>query len=491
MNVINVDFKDFSNEKSLRFDFMHIDYVKKIFKSPSYSFKELFDIVSETDDDYLDNDFLYAEIGDVNKNNEVFPSLLNFNNRDDDLINEPLYKKISKGDIIKCKENDILISKIRPNLKKILFINEDHSNIYYTSAFVCLRPKIAPKILFYSLRTLFFRDLMALSRQGKGYPTLSEKDLLPMKFSKRIIDYLISNEEELLSKIEKLEDKIKILKYDLIDEKYIINNTFKEVFKFNYSKFEELKDIKMYNTSFSSFSRDVDTRFSVKFHRPAGQYVMKELLRITDKKIKHFISMPIITGHGISPVDYDQDGDFFYVTMADIKDWKLNTEELKCISNVCAEKKKTKKTRGMREHYPTTLEVNDILMARSGEGTIGKVALIGEGETGGIFCDFIMRIKLKNYNPQFAYYYFRTSYFQYLIEIYKKGLGNNTNIFPPVVQEFPIPDVSLKEQQMVVDAIYKEINKQNKIIEQIENKRKEIEELLLNSIKHHAISDFI
>ena len=481
MNINNVDFKDFSNEKSLRNDFMHIDYVKKVLRSPSYSFKELFDVVSEIDDDYLDNDFLYAEIGNVNNNNEVYPSCLNFDNRDDDLINEPLYKKISKGDIIKCKRNDILISKIRPNLKKIIFINNDNSNIYYTSAFICLRPKIASKILFYSLRTLFFSDLIALSRQGKGYPTLSEKDLLSMKFNKSIIDYLVSNEKILLPNIEKLEDKIKTLKYDLIDEKYLIDSTFKDYFQFNYSKFEELKSIKTYNTSFNSFSSDVDTRFSAKFQRPAGLYVMKELLRITDKKIKHYLNIPIITGQSISPQNYDDDGDYSYITMADLKDWRLDTSELKYVSNEYAKNKKTKKPKGIKEEQPTTVEINDILMVRSGEGAIGKVAIVQE-EIDSIFCDFIMRVRFKDYNPMFAYYYFRTSYFQYLIEVYKKGLGNNTNIFPPVIQEFPIPNIDLIEQQKIVDMIEIEINRQNSIKEKVNDKRNQIEHILFEII---------
>lgn len=293
----------------------------------------------------------------------------------------------------------------------------------------------------------------------------------------------ISIQKAFEESIKPIEDEIISLSKKILKVPEIIDKVFGDYFNFNYERFTELKSIKSYNIDFSSFSSDVDLRFGAKFHRPAGEFVKKELSNITNKRIKYFLSMPIITGHGISPPDYDPNGDFFYVSMADIKNWKLNTEDLKYVSNDYAEKKKTKRPRGMKEYFPTTLEANDILMARSGEGTIGKVALIGEEETGGIFCDFIMRIKLQNYNPQFAYYYFRTSYFQYLIEIYKKGLGNNTNIFPSVVQEFPIPDISLEEQQLIVDTIYKEINKQNKIIEQIENKRKEIEKLLLNSIK--------
>ena len=76
----------------------------------------------------------------------------------------------------------------------------------------------------------------------------------------------------------------------------------------------------------------------------------------------------------------------------------------------------------------------------------------------------------------------RSTYFQYLVEIYKKGLGNNTNIFPIVVQEFPLPDLSLDEQQKIVDAIQLEIDKQNEIKNQIAILRGKIDSIIENAI---------
>jgi restriction endonuclease S subunit len=84
-------------------------------------------------------------------------------------------------------------------------------------------------------------------------------------------------------------------------------------------------------------------------------------------------------------------------------------------------------------------------MARSGEGTIGKVAIIDKEENEAVYADFTMRIRLKGYNSTFAYYYFRTDFFQYLIYTNKKGLGNNTNIFPSQLRELPIPEISLAD----------------------------------------------
>jgi len=152
--------------------------------------------------------------------------------------------------------------------------------------------------------------------------------------------------------------------------------------------------------------------------------------------------------------------------MANIKNWQFEKEDARSVSKEYSDHNKNK-----------TVSKNDILIARSGEGTIGKVALIDDNLKG-IFSDFTMRIRLKNYNPLFAYYYFRTEYFQYLIEINKKGLGNNTNIFPNQIQEFPLIDISLEKQAEIVAEIKDELDEQQKTIQKIEIERNKIGEII-------------
>lgn len=176
-------------------------------------------------------------------------------------------------------------------------------------------------------------------------------------------------------------------------------------------------------------------------------------------------------GASVSPADYSENGEFCYISMATIKNWKFDSENASTVSKEYSDSKQAK-----------TVRKNDIILARSGEGTIGKVALIDDDELQGVFADFTMRIRLKDYNPEFAYYYFRTTYFQYLIEIYKKGLGNNTNIFPIVVREFPMLDISLEEQQRIVAEIHSEIKKQEAIKSEIAELRSKIDEIIDNVV---------
>jgi len=179
-----------------------------------------------------------------------------------------------------------------------------------------------------------------------------------------------------------------------------------------------------------------------------------------------------VLGAGISPSEYDEDGKYYYISMASIKNWEFEKETARLVSDEYASK-----------HQDKAIRKNDIILACSGEGTIGKVALIEEEDINGIFSNFTMRIRLSNCNPLFAYYYFRTKYFQYLIEINKKGLGNITNIFPSQIQEFPMIAVDLKKQHEIVDKIKEEINRYEEVKKQIETKKDEINEI----IKKHCL----
>ncbi|MFZ2969971.1 MAG: hypothetical protein WA063_02380 [Minisyncoccia bacterium] len=471
LKQFTIDFRELGKEKSFRYDVDFVNFQNEFLAERFYSFNDLFAFASENkvDVEKLDDDFFYSEIGNVSKEGDVEPVKLNFNDRKEE--EENYYKKIEKGDIIKAKENEILISKVRPNLKKYVFIDQNNKDYFYTSAFIHLIPKKLNKILYYSLRTIFYPNLIAISRQGKGYPTLKEDDFLYLKFDKKVIDKLLAKQDQIVAQIEPIERKIKELKSKIAPAQGIINKVFAREFGFDLKKFEELKKIKNYYLDLSAFANNKDIRQSVKFHRGAGIFVIEQLKKITDKKIKHFIAEPIVLGKGISPANYDDNGDYFYISMANIKNWKFESEDAKLISKEYSSQNRNK-----------TVAKGDILIARSGEGTIGKAALIDDEDLQGVFADFTMRIRFKNYNSLFAYYYFRTEYFQYLIEVNKKGLGNNTNIFPSQIQEFPMIDIPLKSQQKIVDEIKAELDKQDGMKKKIESERTKIDEIIEKAI---------
>ena len=317
------------------------------------------------------------------------------------------------------------------------------------------------KFLYYALR-LIQSDIYLLQK-GSDQPHVYASDIQYLK----VPAVSVSIQKKALAAAHAIEKEIETIESSINKNNEIIDDVFNREFHFAMDAFNRIKQAKRFSANYSTLSNNADLRFSAKFHRDSGNFVMQELTSRTNKKIKHYLAEPIVLGASVSPADYSDDGEFCYISMATIKNWKFDLESASKVSKEYSDSKQAK-----------TVRKNDIILARSGEVTIGKVALIDDDELQGVFADFTMRIRLKNYNPEFAYYYFRTTYFQYLIEIYKKGLGNNTNIFPIVVREFPMLDISLEEQQRIVDEIHTEIARQDEIKKQIESLRGQIDVMI-------------
>ncbi|HIP34051.1 MAG TPA: hypothetical protein EYG89_04935 [Bacteroidia bacterium] len=215
---------------------------------------------------------------------------------------------------------------------------------------------------------------------------------------------------------------------------------------------------------------------SYKFHNKAGKYVYDFLSHLTTKRIKDFTEKPIVLGKSVSPKDYDKEGKYYYIAMSNIKTWAFESEDCNRVNEIY-----------WLENLHKTVQKNDILLARSGEGTIGKVALIEEKNIKAIFADFTQRIRLTNYNHRLAYYYFRSDLFQYLVYAHKKGLGNNTNIFPSQIQEFPIPDWTMTKQNEIVKKIKTQIDVQRVVDSEIKKKQDEISQLIEDTIMKEII----
>lgn len=464
--MFKINSKEMLTDSSFRFDEKYVKNQMKA-KEDFYSFSDLFSIIQDNkiDSDDIEGTFDYCQIGDTDSFGNVYPVQLNFEEKF--IEDEPYYKKIEKNDIINPKEGDILISKIRPNLKKIIYIDKNKKDIYFTKAFLHLRAKKESLICYFLLRIYLIDDINAVTRLGKGYPVINEKDIVNVKISKRLADKLFLNKDTINKFINKNIEFFEKNKNDF-SEQSIIDKEFNEIFHYDILKFEELKNESVISRSSKYMAINPDIRISSKFNRRAAQYVEHELKKIPYRKLSDCISEPIIQGVTIREKNYDFGTDLKYLTMGTFKTWRVDLEGLKEVDEIYykAAKKANKK-----------LNVGDIVFARSGEGTIGKVAIFMEENEEVVFSDFVLRIRVSElYNPKFIYYYFRTCYFQYLVEVYKKGLGNNTNIFPSALNKFPIPIYDIVNQKKIVDKLdyVLEIRKNNIMeMKNFDNKLKE------------------
>ncbi len=397
-----------------------------------------------------------------------------------DLKNMPLvpldyYNSTKKG---KVNQNDILVCKDGALTGKCCFVkfNFPIDEIMVNEHVYIVRSNATylQKFLFYILRDEFTQfQIKDLAYRKKGQPGLNANHLSLIK-----IPYFgIPEQQDILSKIEISENEIENLIISKADTSKVINQVFGEAFGFKWEEFENIKKEKAYSSSISKFANNIDCRMGIRFHNKAGAYVQSFLESKTSKKIKDFISEPIVLGKSVSPSDYDEEGEYYYIAMSNIKTWAFDHEDCKKVS----------------ENYATsnlnkTVKKGDILLARSGEGTIGKVALIEDEDINGIFADFTQRIRLTGFAPLCAYYYMRSEFFQYLVYTHKKGLGNNTNIFPSQIKEFPIPDWDETKQAEIVEKIKNQLDEQKEIERQIEEKQQTINKIIEDAIKHGQVN---
>ncbi|MGC9310061.1 MAG: hypothetical protein ACP5D2_05205, partial [Candidatus Nanoarchaeia archaeon] len=284
--------------------------------------------------DSIDEDFLYAEIGNSTKQGDVIPERLNLEDRNE--LVADYFKKIDKGDIQKVELGNILLAKVRPNLKKYILIDDEKEKYFYTTAFINLKPKKLGRILYYSLRTIFYKNLMAIARQGKGYPTLKEDDLYTLRFDKKIIDKLELKQDQIVAQIEPIEQKIKDLKEQIKEPQEIINKVFAREFGFDLEKFETLKKEKFFEVDFSIISKFDSLRKGVKNYKKNYEYLFDFLSSIQTTRLSKIFSH---IRNSLAP-ELENEGNYKVVKIAQLRNGYIDYDNCESVSDIFFPKNK-------------------------------------------------------------------------------------------------------------------------------------------------------
>jgi len=460
LKQFTIDFREFTTHQYLRFDEKFWFTTKNLAIYDNVLLKDIFYLINGNSytEYYTEEktDIPYIRIGDLSFKYEI---------DDKNLIHLDDSCEINEGK--KLKKDDLILATIGATIGKINLAREFENGTFSNNT-ILLRLKNKENYNPYFYEKLFQSDLLQKYIWGvvsqKAQPNLQTYDLQNIKIP------LVSKstQDKIVAQIEPIEKKIKEIKNKITPPQEVINKVFAREFRFDLEKFEEFKKIRNHYLDLSVFANNKDMRNSVAFHRESARFVMSELKRVTNSKIKHFVAEPIVLGASISPSDFNENGEYYYVSMATVKNYILELDDSQLVSDNYSSMNLNK-----------AIKQNDIIMTRSGVA-IGKFALV-EDDFKGIFADFTMRIRLENYNPLFAYYYLRSEYFQHLIHTNKKGLQNK-NIFPSQIQEFPMIDISLKEQQRIVDEIKAELDKQEEMKKKIDTERNKIDEIIEKSL---------
>jgi type I restriction enzyme S subunit len=470
-----IDFQELAKEKSFRYDVDFVNFQNEFLAERFYTFNDLFEFSHENkvDVEKLDDDFFYAEIGDVSKNGEVEPVKLNFSERKEE--EENYYKKIEKGDIIRVAENDILLSKVRPNLKKYVFIDEENKNYFYTSAFVHLSPKRLNKILFYSFRTIFYKNLIAISRQGKGYPTLKEDDFTYLKFDKKIIDTFANKQDEIVAEIEPIEKKIKELKGKITPPQQVINKVFAREFGFDLEKVYATERQKYFFVSETLAQKNSNIRSGVRWHKifPIQNILYKNIRCI--RKLGRYITE---TKNGWSPNCKEVDTiNFVFGVNSISKDGVINFVDLKVSDET---------RNGIKNYFA---KKGDLFVSRGNTVDLVALASVVENipdEKDIIFPDLFIRIDTdeKELNKKYLAYLFNSVIGRLYFKYAAKGKNQTmVKISADELNNFYLPIPSLKIQQKIVDEIKAELDTQEEMNRKIESERAKIDEIIEKAVQ--------
>lgn len=454
MKIKKFNVSDISKENTIRFDSNYLNYIQQIDNTDSIKLTDIYELIEIKSVEYpVDEDFKYCQIGDVNSNGICNPVIINFEEKDVAL--DDYYKKISKGDIFKPNIGDILISKVRPYLKKIVYITEDIKNIYFTKAFICLRPKISPIIAYSMIFDNFINIINYSSRMGKGYPTINNVDLNQLKLSRKYYNNIIENEKKIEFALKNALSEVSSLAKNMVKLSDIINKEFDKYYtsKTNLSRGmtygtqkNYLKGISIVNKQINNLEKfDNNIRLSFRSNSKEIEDIMKIVKSKPFIKI-HDIYTEIVKG--VQP-EYSDDG------IPVIK-----------ISNLKSEYIDDDFTEFASEEYTNKLAENkfvrpdDIIFCSIGKGSLGKVDIVEKNYNAILSTDnYILRIDEKKYNPRFLTYYLRSNYGLAQFELYYTGATNQIHIYDYNVKDFIIPNISIEDQKLVINQINDEYSK--------------------------------
>jgi type I restriction enzyme S subunit len=351
----------------------------------------------------------------------------------------------------------------------LYFESEDLLDYVFSNGFYIYKVKEGwnKKFILYVLRTKRLKDVLDNHiYRGIGISAYKNEDLKKIKIP------LIpkSTQNQIVAQIEPIEKKIKELKAQITPPKEIINKVFAREVGFDLEKLGELKKEKFFEVNFPKISNYHSLRFDVKNQKYLDVFndIIKDfgssffLKSISKDKGKYGANEPAKDGEkGI---------DTRYIRITDVDSvGNLSDDDWKTAENIA-------------EEY--LLKDDDFLFARSGN-TVGKTFLYDSNKhEEAIFAGYFIKFNLDftNLDKLFFLYYTKSFIYNFWIRgiVRIKGQPNiNANEY----LELKIPNITLKDQQKIVDEIKIELDKQEEINKKIQTERSEIDHIIEKAIK--------
>jgi len=462
--------------KTFTIDFQNIG--KQEFLRPNVGYRYFFDIqnaIVYDFDNLIKLKYVLKELqtkkvskGDL-EDEEYLIDIGNIERRFNNLIN---FEKVSEigSDKNILQDGDIVIPKMQPQMGNI-FLNTEHKRFIGSTELLeySISPKYNQLFIYYLITSNKFLSDLAKLESGKTHRRVNPIDLLKIKIP------LIAKpkQDQIVAQIEPIEKKIKELKSQITQPQEVINKVFAREFGFDLEKFEESKQEKFFEVDFSKISKNNLTRVSSHFHHIKLNF-LEDKLKDKDYWISLNTRFKLSGGKRVpkGKTFSNELTDYFYLRPTEVNIWGIDKNNVLYISEEIYNQLKRYKIR--------TGEFCISIV-----GTLGKTALIDtevlEIEDNNLILseNFIKLTPTQKINDLFYYYFFYSFIFEaqmdreYTVTSIKKlGIDKWSYI--------KIPNISLEDQQKIVDEIKAELDKQEEIKSRIESERNKIDEIIEN-----------
>lgn len=375
----------------------------------------------------------------------------------------------------------ILLSSLR--LAKSPALNFDFENIddfVFSNGFYIFKVKCDwhKRFVLFLLRSKKLKQLIDEKiYRGIGISSYKIKDL----YKVNIRNLSISEQTAAMELITPIDNKIRALKQAKLSIQGIINTVLKHEIGDIHGSFAKLHkgmsygtqtakntELNRYYSSFLGLSMNNTLRASSRSHNPLFNEFEMSLKNFGVKELREVI---IYIDNGVSP-EYCVSGDVPVIKTVNITTNGLNLEDIEFVDKM------------QYIRLPKAqIQCGDILICNIGSGSLGKTTIntlndkmFAAAET------MIVRVDPKKYNSTFLCYFLNSIFGTYQFEREYTGTTNQIHISPQIVERFIVPDISLDEQQRIVDKIQVEIDKQNDINNEIQSLRKQIDKIVEEAI---------
>jgi restriction endonuclease S subunit len=281
------------------------------------------------------------------------------------------------------------------------------------------------------------------------------------------------SQSTILKRVTPLQQRINKLKDSLTSPLAGINRVFAREFQYDPQEHERWAKQNSYQKAFKAIDSSFLLRSSVKFHHPKYDYLGGILSNYSCVKLKTLSISPIC--RGVQP-EYEKDGETYVIKTDNLQNGIIDLSEAQMVSRDFYEAKKA--TAG--------IERNDILIASTGVGSIGKVDLyeldeeaIADGHISIVRPDTLV-------NPHYLTYYLRSILGYFQIERELSGSTNQIEIYPEQLEQIRVIDLPRKKQDEIVEEIRSELHEIQKQKAEIARLRDNIDATLIEGIIQEA-----